>query len=313
MSFRNTLSAKATVGIALLLGWAGINSFADQVTPPSAGSGPAPYTLPSSPQTAPPPRAALTINPADLPVSVMTWDSVDKSVTVNFGEPLAKFQFALTNVSTNPVTLLQAPSSCGCTVPKLPPLPRTIAAGEAGGFEVAMNLAGKAGTVIKSIGFATDKGTKQLLVRTTINPMPSGAGQAMGSREQNQQLAMQDRQAIFKGDCASCHANTANKLGKELYVSICGVCHDAEHRASSVPDLKVARIERNKDYWHNWVSNGRAGSMMPAFAKSAGGILDEAQIKSLVEYLCQTMPSKPDILPPNSPLLPPPITAPPAH
>jgi mono/diheme cytochrome c family protein len=255
----------------------------------------------------------MTVNPADLPLSVVAWDSVDKSVTVNSGEPASKLNFSLTNISADPVTLLQAPSSCGCTVPKLPPMPWVIAPGEAGSFEVNMNLAGKSGTVIKTISFGTDKGTKHLLVRTTINPTPSTAGQPMGSREMNQQLALQDRQAVFKGDCATCHANTANKMGKELYTSICGVCHEAEHRASSVPDLKVARIERNKDYWHNWISNGRAGSMMPAFAKSAGGILDDAQIKSLVEHLSQTMPSKPDILPPDSPLLPPAIIVPPAH
>lgn len=280
---------------------------------------PAPVVVQAPPPALPPPVAPPAvkpppvINPADLPATVVVWDAVQKNVTVNAGDLTAKFLFSLTNVSAEPVTLVSAPSSCGCTVPKLPPLPWVIAPGTAGSFEVNMDLRGKMGTVIKTITFGTDKGTKHLLVQTTITPMPTTAGMVPGSRERNQQMAAADRQAVFRGDCASCHANTTNKLGKELYTSVCGVCHEAEHRATSVPDLKVARIERNDDYWRNWIRNGRAGSMMPAFAQSAGGILDDAQVASLVEYLAKTMPAKPDLLPPNSPLLPPPINVPPGH
>ena len=52
-------------------------------------------------------------------------------------------------------------------------MPWAIAPGQSASFAVNMNLAGKAGTVIKTISFATDKGTKHLLVRTTIVPQPS--------------------------------------------------------------------------------------------------------------------------------------------
>jgi len=119
---------------------------------------------------------------------------------------------------------------------------------------------------------------------------------APGMREQNQQLALADRQAVFRGDCASCHADVAKgKQGKELYVAACGVCHEAEHRATMVADLHTAKQERNAEYWHNWITNGKQGSLMPAFATSAGGILDEAQIASLVDYLMKNMPTKPGL------------------
>lgn len=256
---------------------------------------PPPSQLISSPFTPPPPPApAPMVNPADLSAEIVTWDATDKAVTVNFGEPLAKYEFSLTNVSDAAVTVVAVSSSCGCTTAKVPPMPWVIESGKSGQFAVNMNLAGKNGTVIKTVTVATDKGTKHLLVRTTILPLPTAAQMAPGSREVNQRLALADRQAVFKGDCATCHADVAkNKTGKELYVAVCGVCHEAEHRASMVPDLRIAKQERNEEYWRNWVSNGKQGSLMPAFALPAGGILSDEQITSLVEYLSKNMSSKP--------------------
>lgn len=233
-------------------------------------------------------------NPADLTPQIIAWDSVDKAVTVNFGEPVAKFQFTFTNVTAAPVTVVAVSTSCGCTTAQVPPMPWALTPGQGASFAVNMNLAGKSGTVIKTITFATDKGTKHLLVRTTILPMATTTAMAPGLREQNQLLALADRQAVFKGDCASCHVKPAeNKQGKELYVAACGVCHEAEHRASMVPDLHLAKQERNEEYWRNWISNGKQGSLMPAFALPAGGILKDEQITSLVDYLVKNMPAKP--------------------
>ena len=145
-------------------------------------------------------------------------------------------------------------------------MPWKIDAGSNGSFNVNVNLAGKNGTVIKTVTFATDKGTKHLLVRITIQPAPSSVAMAPGMREQNQQMAMVDRQAVFRGDCAKCHADvTVGKQGKDLYVAACGVCHEAEHRATMVADLHVAKQDRNEEYWRNWITNGKVGTLMPAF------------------------------------------------
>ena len=265
--------------------------------PPTPPPAPAPVAVaPPPPPPAPAPAAAAppVANPAELPPEIIAWDSLDKSVTVNAGEPVAKFQFSFTNLSSSPVNVIAVPASCFCTAAQLPPLPWTIAPGTNASFGVNMNLAGKSGLVIKTMNFMTDKGTKHLLVRTTIQPPPAPTAMAPGMREQNQQLALSDRQAVFRGDCASCHADVAKgKAGKDLYVAACGVCHEAEHRATMVPDLHVAKQERNSEFWRNWVTNGKQGSLMPAFALSAGGILDETQITSLVDYLSANMPAKP--------------------
>ena len=149
-----------------------------------------PQIVPPTPTpapVAPVPPAPPVVNPADLPPSIIAWDSVDKAVSVNFGEPAAKFQFALTNVSDAPVTVLAVSSSCGCTAAQVPPMPWVIAPGTNASFAVNMNLAGRNGTVIKTVTVASDKGTKHLLVRTTILPTATPtAAIATGSHGQNQ-------------------------------------------------------------------------------------------------------------------------------
>lgn len=268
-----------------------IAAIAQQSAPPVTPRMP---TNPPPATPAPPAAPPLIANPEDLATNIIAWDSLDKAVTSTYGDAFAKFSFCLTNVSPEPVTIVEVHTSCGCTTAQLPPMPWKLDPGSNGVINVNLNLAGKGGTVIKTVSVASDKGTKHLLVRTTILPLPTTTGMAPGSREQNMMLARADHQAVFKGDCASCHAEPAKGLaGKELYAAVCGICHEATHRASSVPDLHVAKQERNTEFWRNWITNGKVGSMMPGFALPAGGILTDEQITSLVEYLEKTMPAKP--------------------
>jgi cytochrome c553 len=114
-----------------------------------------------------------------------------------------------------------------------------------------------------------------------------------GTRDKNQLLAKADRQAVFKGECASCHVEKAiGKVGKDLYAAACGICHEAEHRATMVTDLHSLKHETNAEYWKTWIDNGKEGSLMPAFAQRHGGPLSDQQIASLVEYLVRAIPSK---------------------
>src|ERR1022692_246305 len=156
---------------------------------------------------------------------------------------------------------------------------------------------GKSGTTVKTINVVSDKGSKMLYVQTTILPAaaPTQALTAM-DRESNQKLAIADRQAVFKGDCARCHAQPAlNKFGQPLYVAVCGVCHESEHRATMVANLHAIPQETNAEFWQNWIAHGKPGTLMPAFAIADGGILTDEQINSLVTYLVATIPSKPAV------------------
>jgi cytochrome c5 len=227
-----------------------------------------------------------------VPNEVLAWDAETKEESVLAGEAEAHFKFSLTNVSAADVTILNVATSCGCTTAHLPPMPWKLAAGTSGEFNVTMNLAGKSGTIMKTVTVSTDKGNKQLMVKSTI-VQPTAPEAVMMERERNQKMAQADRQLVFKGDCAKCHVEPGEgKMGKELFTSVCGVCHLAEHRASMVADLTAPKQDTGRELWQIWITYGKPGSLMPAFAKSQGGPLTDEQISSLVDYMVATFPTK---------------------
>ena len=222
----------------------------------------------------------------------LAWDASQKECVAAFGEPQVHFNFAVTNISKEVVKVFRVATSCGCTTVRLPPMPWDLAPGTNAEINVTMNLAGKMGLVFKTVTISTDKGNKVLMVKTTI--LPATNAPVMGTREQNMKLAMADRQAVFKGDCARCHLDPGTgKSGKELYEAICAVCHEAEHRASMVPDLHNLNHETSHELWTVWINFGKPNSLMPAFAKPEGGPLTQEQIRSLADYLSATIPNKP--------------------
>jgi mono/diheme cytochrome c family protein len=170
-----------------------------------------------------------------------------------------------------------------------------------------MDLHGKVGQVTKTVSVDSTAGFKSLLVRAnvpqptnTVAATPGAPAQsqpgapAMGDRARNIQNALGDRQAVFKGECAKCHVDKGvAKMGPELYAADCGICHDAEHRAAMVPDLKVPRTPRDLAFWQKWIMEGKPGTLMPAFAQAHGGPLTQEQIDSLTVYLYQTLPKNP--------------------
>lgn len=256
---------------------------------PPQPPGPAPVVerVPASPVA---PQAGPA--PAALPANILAWDSESKDYHLKPGEMQAHFTFYFTNISTTHLVINSAVASCGCTVPKLPSLPWTNAPGATGEIPVTMNLAGKSGVVLKTITINTDQGPKFLTVKAVI-PDPTAASASPLDRSRNQELAKADRQAVFKGDCASCHVEPAKgRMGKELYDKACGICHDAEHRATMVPDLHALNHDTNFDFWKTWTRQGKPGTLMPAFALSEGGPLNDLQINSLAQYLAATIPAR---------------------
>jgi mono/diheme cytochrome c family protein len=171
-------------------------------------------------------------------------------------------------------------------------MPWVLSPGTKGTLDVVMDLAGKRGVLEKNAVVITDRGYKSLTVRTDIQE-PDASKMSEGDRARNLQLATANRQTILKGECASCHTTPAqNKLGEELYQAACGICHDSSHRAASVPNLKQLNKPTNADYWRTWITSSADGKLMPAFGLEHDGILDKAQIESLVKYLTETVPSK---------------------
>ena len=296
------------------------------VTPPVLSPAPVPF-----PPAAPAPSLSLT----DLAA-----DADSKSITAKPGEVSVNFAFTLSNLAAGPITITAVRTSCGCTAAKVPPLPWILPPGTNGTIEVAMNLVGKMGTFAKTVTVMSSAGAKVLTVSVTMPPaalppaadpsphlhaaavrgvaVPPGvnppAPTTNPERERNLLLAKADRQAVFKGECAKCHAEPAlGKTGRELYVAVCGICHDDGHRASVVPDLQALKFKPNAQYWWTWIAFGKAATMMPGFAQSEGGPLTTAQINSLVVYLGKDFLTTAPAPPPPLAGVPPAVVPPPSQ
>jgi mono/diheme cytochrome c family protein len=213
-----------------------------------------------------------------------------KDMEAKPGQMSADFFFSATNISTSDVVIDHVQTSCGCTVAKLPSQPWVLKPQDNGKINVTVDLRGKpVGTLFKTVTvFFTNQTSKPLTVKVNIPDNPENA------RLRNQQRATADRQKVFKDDCAHCHADpTRGKTGKELFAAACGICHEAEHRASMVPDLHAMNHSTDRIYWKQWISTGKVGSAMPGFSVEQGGPLSAEQIDSLVDYLDSTIPHNP--------------------
>lgn len=229
-----------------------------------------------------------------LPDGVLAWDDLLKVVDATNGQDFARFSFTFTNLTPTDVTVLGVHPSCGCTTAEMPATPWLIPPGSNGVIKLRVNLAGKNGTVVKTANVTTDQGQKVLTLRINILPPPA-ARENMTEDERARAVAAAqiDRQIVFRGECAACHnKDLQTKTGKALYDSACGICHEAEHRASMVPDLHKLTVPTNEDFWRTAITLGKPGSLMPAFSTNQGGPLNDLQIAALAAWLNSAVPSR---------------------
>jgi mono/diheme cytochrome c family protein len=227
-----------------------------------------------------------------LATNTLVWDSTSKETNATADAGSAHFVFSFTNVSAGNVVILNVHTSCGCTTAQLPPLPWIIPAGTNGQIGAIVNFAGKSGTLLKTMTVTSDKGFQTLMLKITILP-PVVPTQSEADRARALEMAKADRQAVFRGDCATCHVKPGEgKYGKALYDAVCAICHEGKDRSTMVPDLHNIKTPTNVDFWQTWTAHGKAGSLMPAFSITDGGPLSDMQIASLTQYLAATIPSQ---------------------
>ncbi len=233
-----------------------------------------------------------TVGVARAAEQALAWDARMKEIVSKPGETNVVFTFAVTNVGEKAVAILTAKPSCGCTVVKLPSTPWMIDPGMVGELKAEVDLRGKSGELTKSILVETSAGPQILLTKVSIGGTIIKAGGENRGRMNNVVIAQANRQAVFRGECAQCHVTPAvEKTGRTLYLASCGICHEAEHRASMVPDLRHVKATKDRAYWTQWIKFGKEGSLMPAFAASKGGPLSEKQIESLLDLLEKEIPA----------------------
>lgn len=240
------------------------------------------------------PPGVVVPPPTNAPPALV-WDATSKDYAAKPGEVLVPFVFNLTNVSSSEVIISNVTTSCGCTVAQLPSQPWHLAPGTNGEIKVTVNLTGKNGHISKGVNVISSVGNQALSVNVDIPAAPAPTTEnERKDRAQAMEIAKADRQAVFKGDCASCHVTKGmGKTGADLYAADCGVCHDSPHRAAFVPDLRAPKGPRDRDFWVTWITYGRQGSMMPAFASTEGGPLNKEQIDALATYLDSSFPKAP--------------------
>jgi mono/diheme cytochrome c family protein len=223
---------------------------------------------------------------------ILAWDATIKETNAPADAGSAYFVFSFTNVSPGNVVLLNVRTSCHCTTAHLPPLPWTLPAGTNGQIGVNVDLTGKSGTLLKTVTVTADKGTQTLMAKINILT-PVARTLTDADRARGVEMSKADRQAVFRGDCATCHVKPGQgKYGKLLFDADCAICHEGEHRASMVPDLHALKVPTNVEFWQTWISHGKPGSLMPAFSTTDGGPLTDMQIGSLASYLNATIPSQ---------------------
>jgi mono/diheme cytochrome c family protein len=235
----------------------------------------------------PPSPLELTNRAPAVPAAspALVWDALAKEYEAATNETTAHFTFSVTNVSSTDVLISGLRSSCGCTVAQMPETPWRLAPGASGQIQATTDLRGKHGVLNKLITVETSAGRQLLKLKITL-PAMAAAGVGLESRGRNLVMAMADRQAVFRGDCARCHAEpAAGKSGSALFAAVCDICHGSPQRASMVPELTPRPVPLAADYWRNWISHGKVGSLMPAFAQAEGGPLTREQIESLAHYL----------------------------
>jgi mono/diheme cytochrome c family protein len=227
-----------------------------------------------------------------LPPNSVAWDAESKEKDAKPGDISVPFTFWLTNVCASEVLVNSVRTSCGCTVARLPAQPWHIPPGGGGPIEVTVNIQGKSGKIVKSVTIDSNAGMKNLLVNVNV-PAPQTVAAASPNlaamqmnRMRNMMISKSNRQATLQGSCATCHVNPAvGRMGKELYATACSICHNAEHRATDVPDLQALNKPADAPYWKQFITEGKQNSMMPAFAIEQGGFLTPKQVTSLVAYL----------------------------
>jgi mono/diheme cytochrome c family protein len=215
-------------------------------------------------------------------------DQRTKSYSAKVGETNCRFTYVLKNVSAEDVVITDVKTSCGCTVAKLPSKPWTLPPAQAGELELIIDVTGKSGTLVKTATIETLKGVQVVSMQVTVPAPPMDEA----TRARNTQLAAANRQMVFQGDCARCHIPPVSIGTEQLYKAACGVCHEAEHRASMVPDLRQLGHETSRDFWRAMIVAGKPGTLMPGFSFDMGGPLNKSQIDSLVDYLIATFPPK---------------------
>ncbi len=186
-----------------------------------------------------------------------------------------KHSFKLSNAGRKPLFLQGSYASCGCTIAKL--RLKQLAPGESTFVDVRLDTTGIFGAINRDVIVASNDPFRKMLPLTIKCHIPD-PHKGMTSDQLGKK--------IFAGQCATCYADKGNgKLGKTLYLADCAMCHGVRAQGGLGPKLIPGNYSDTK-VTQQAISNGNEfNPTMPAFLKSHGGPLSQAQIDSIISYL----------------------------
>lgn len=186
-----------------------------------------------------------------------------------------KHSFKLTNAGSKPLLLQGSYASCSCTAAKL--RLNQLAPGASAFVDVTLDTTGIFGDINRDVIVASNDPIRKMLPLTIKCHIPD-PHKGMSSDQLGKK--------IFAGQCATCHADKGQgKMGKALYLADCAMCHGARAQGGLGPMLKPGKYSDTK-VMQQVISNGNEfNPTMPAFLKSRGGPLSQAQIDSIISYL----------------------------
>lgn len=197
----------------------------------------------------------------------------------------AETTFLIFNVGGKHLRIQNVETSCGCTVASISK--KVLRPGGFTKINIKLDTALKIGPIRKKVTlFSNDPKRPELalFVTGTVKPKPMATHDSIT-------INPQDRLALFKGDCATCHVDAGKgKTGKPLFLSDCAMCHgsNAQGNQHAGPSLLTfnSETEAVKTHLFDRIANGSPHSpQMPPFSKKQGGPLSEDEIHSLVQFL----------------------------
>jgi cytochrome c553 len=214
----------------------------------------------------------------------------------DFGQVLqgkiVEHRFPFTNTGDADLVIEDVSTPCGCTA--VVPDQTRIAPGRSSSIDVTYDSAARSGDVERVV-----------TVRSNDSVEPVLELHLTAHVDASQHEGFMAGETLFGEKCGRCHAEPArDDAGREvtglaLYDGVCWFCHGAVRQGKTAPALG-RYPEASDPYLTRIISEGVAGTEMPAFAQASGGPLSAAQIASLVALL-HTVPPPPPPEPESEP------------
>ena len=184
----------------------------------------------------------------------------------------------LKNAGDSVLTIYEAHSSCGCTVPSLKK--NDLNPNESTELEIMVDTAMKQGDVVKTVQISSNDPDRPIV------PVKL----SMHVKDRHNGLGEDGVVKIFTSEkCTSCHVDRGVGLaGKDLFEADCAMCHGKEARGAVGGALIYGDYSNEKyaEHIRQVISYGsKTHKSMPGFLDKAGGPLIKEQIDSLVDYL----------------------------